>query len=252
MTPGFSPVAGNVLNAEKLSLAYGASDAVKSWKLEIMDSSGGTQKTFTGDGSNLPKTVSWDGKNDGGTLSPEGSYTAKLSVDYGTAYAPGYNHEQLFRAGHHAAFGQHRAVRAAVLPYRRLAYHHADGQRKLTAREDRQLEHGDLRPGEPPLQDLQGEVALQGRGMGRQGHQGGPGAVRGGLPGRRQGAGRVRERRGAESHGARRHPGGEDRDGVPDPELAHLLQGVHGRLPRRAARPCQPEHEAADATWQRS
>jgi len=96
MTPGFSPVAGNVLNAEKLSLAYGASDAVKSWKLEIMDSSGGTQKTFTGDGSNLPKTVSWDGKNEGGTLAPEGSYTAKLSVDYGTAYAPGSNTSNSF------------------------------------------------------------------------------------------------------------------------------------------------------------
>ncbi|MGA2764191.1 MAG: FlgD immunoglobulin-like domain containing protein [Spirochaetia bacterium] len=96
VTPGFSPVAGNVLNTEKLSLAYGASDAVKSWKLEVMDSSGGTQKTFTGDGSNLPKTVSWDGKNEGGTLAPEGSYTAKLSVDYGTAYAPGSNTSNSF------------------------------------------------------------------------------------------------------------------------------------------------------------
>ena len=48
----------------------------------------GTQKTFTGDGSNLPATLVWDGKSDAGLLSPEGIYTATLAVDYGTAFAP--------------------------------------------------------------------------------------------------------------------------------------------------------------------
>jgi hypothetical protein len=73
---------------EVLSIACGASYAVQSWKLEILDSSGADQRVFTGDGSNLPQIVSWDGKNNAGVLAPEGTYTAKLSVSYGSAYLP--------------------------------------------------------------------------------------------------------------------------------------------------------------------
>ncbi len=87
LTTGFSPP--GTVKVEKLSVGYGKSDAVKTWKLEILDSSGTAVKTFTGDGSNLPATVSWDGKNDSGSMSPEGAYTARLSVDYGGAYAAG-------------------------------------------------------------------------------------------------------------------------------------------------------------------
>ncbi len=89
VTAGFSPNGDKILDTEKLSLAYGPIDSVKSWKLEIMDSSGGVQRVFTGDGMNPPQTVSWDGKNDAGVLAPEGSFRARLSVDYGNAYAPG-------------------------------------------------------------------------------------------------------------------------------------------------------------------
>ena len=73
----------------KLALSYGPRESVSSWKLEILDSSQNAQKTFSGDGSNLPMTVSWDGKNDSGSLAPEGKYTARLSVDYGSAFKPG-------------------------------------------------------------------------------------------------------------------------------------------------------------------
>ena len=89
VTAGFSPNGDKILDTEKLSLAYGPIDSVKSWKLEIMDSNEGVQRVFTGDGTNPPQAVSWDGKNDAGVLAPEGSYTARLSVDYGNAYAPG-------------------------------------------------------------------------------------------------------------------------------------------------------------------
>ncbi len=87
MTAGFSPK--GTVTVEKLEVAYGKSESVQSWKLEILDGSGTAVKAFNGDGMNMPKTVSWDGKGDSGTLSPEGKYTARLSVDYGSAFAPG-------------------------------------------------------------------------------------------------------------------------------------------------------------------
>jgi outer membrane protein OmpA-like peptidoglycan-associated protein/flagellar hook assembly protein FlgD len=84
-TTGFSPP--GTVKVEKLDVGYGKSDAVKSWKLEILDSSGETVKSFNGASSNMPATLSWDGKNDSGEISPEGAYTARLSVDYGGVYA---------------------------------------------------------------------------------------------------------------------------------------------------------------------
>ena len=87
LTTGFSPK--GTVKVEKLSVGYGKSDAVKSWKLEILDGNGSAVKTFTGDASNMPATTSWDGNNDSGSMSPEGAYTARLSVDYGGAYAAG-------------------------------------------------------------------------------------------------------------------------------------------------------------------
>ena len=84
---GFSPKGEPA--AINLALSYGANESVKTWKLEFLDSSQRAQKTFNGDGSNLPAAVSWDGKNDSGSFAPEGTYTARLSVDYGGAFKPG-------------------------------------------------------------------------------------------------------------------------------------------------------------------
>jgi outer membrane protein OmpA-like peptidoglycan-associated protein/flagellar hook assembly protein FlgD len=72
----------------KLTLSYGPPKSVNSWKLAIQDSSRQVQKTFSGDGPNLPMMVSWDGKSAAGSLVPEGKYTARLSVDYGSAFKP--------------------------------------------------------------------------------------------------------------------------------------------------------------------
>ena len=85
-TAGFAP-SGSV-KAEVLSVSYAKNESVQTWKLEILDSRGAGQRVFSGDGSNLQQTVSWDGKNDGGVMAPEGTYTARLSVDYGNAHAP--------------------------------------------------------------------------------------------------------------------------------------------------------------------
>jgi len=86
-TTGFSPK--GTVKTEKLTVGYGKSDAVKTWKLEILGADGAAVKTFTGDSSSMPDTASWDGNNDSGSLSAEGAYTARLSVDYGGTYAAG-------------------------------------------------------------------------------------------------------------------------------------------------------------------
>jgi outer membrane protein OmpA-like peptidoglycan-associated protein/flagellar hook assembly protein FlgD len=93
-TAGFAPK--GTVTTEKLALAYGKSESVKSWKLEVLDAGGSAVKTITGDGMNMPAVVSWDGKNDSGAMSAEGAYTAKLSVDYGGAYAAGSTTSERF------------------------------------------------------------------------------------------------------------------------------------------------------------
>jgi outer membrane protein OmpA-like peptidoglycan-associated protein len=55
----------------------------------ISAANAGAQKTYSGDGSNLPAHLVWDGKSDTGAIALEGIYTARLAVDYGTAFAAG-------------------------------------------------------------------------------------------------------------------------------------------------------------------
>jgi outer membrane protein OmpA-like peptidoglycan-associated protein/flagellar hook assembly protein FlgD len=86
---GFSPTGDKVMDTMKLALSYGPRESVNAWKLEILDSGQHVQKTLNGDGSKLSSTLSWDGKSDAGTLAQEGKYTARLSVDYGSAFKPG-------------------------------------------------------------------------------------------------------------------------------------------------------------------
>jgi outer membrane protein OmpA-like peptidoglycan-associated protein/flagellar hook assembly protein FlgD len=86
---GFSPNGDMTADAISFQLGFGQPSAVVSWKVLISTPGAGTQKTFSGDRSNLPASITWDGKSDGGAEAPEGLYTATLAVDYGTAFAPG-------------------------------------------------------------------------------------------------------------------------------------------------------------------
>jgi outer membrane protein OmpA-like peptidoglycan-associated protein/flagellar hook assembly protein FlgD len=86
---GFSPTGDRVMDTMKLAVSYGPRGSVNSWKVEIVDSDQQVQKTFSGDGLNLAMTVIWDGRSDAGSLAAEGTYTARLSVDYGSAFNPG-------------------------------------------------------------------------------------------------------------------------------------------------------------------
>ncbi len=85
---GFSPNGDGVDDALSLALAYGQPSAVTAWKVTISSLTAGIRKTFSGDGSSLPATLSWDGKTDQGALAPDDSYTATLSATYGTVFAP--------------------------------------------------------------------------------------------------------------------------------------------------------------------
>lgn len=87
-TAGFSPNGDKFMDDMTLMLAYGQPAAVRSWELEIADSTGGVQKTYKGDASSLPASVMWDGTTDSGKTAREGTYAAKLTIDYGTLYKP--------------------------------------------------------------------------------------------------------------------------------------------------------------------
>jgi len=88
-TLGFSPNGDKVADTLTLALGYGQPSSVVSWKVTVAAQGGGAQKTWTGDASNLPQSLVWDGKSDSGSMAPEGSYTATMNVDYGSALAPG-------------------------------------------------------------------------------------------------------------------------------------------------------------------
>jgi flagellar hook assembly protein FlgD len=84
-TSGFSPFDMSGQNTIEISLLMGNSDALKSWKVEVAHT-GTVLKTFTGDASVIPAALQWDGKGDSGLMSPDGAYTAKLSIDYGMKF----------------------------------------------------------------------------------------------------------------------------------------------------------------------
>jgi flagellar hook assembly protein FlgD len=82
---GFSPTSGRGLGAIDFSLKIGNWDSARSWKVDIVGS-GGTRMSFTGAAQSAPASLSWDGRDDAGNLSPEGTYAAVLTVDYGRTY----------------------------------------------------------------------------------------------------------------------------------------------------------------------
>ena len=94
-TSGFSPFDTTGRSTIEVSLLMGNSDALKSWKVEIVGR-GTAVKSWTGDAARIPAAVRWDGMNDAGTMAPEGSYTARLSVDYGKKYQPAMTETRSF------------------------------------------------------------------------------------------------------------------------------------------------------------
>ncbi len=95
---GFSPSGTDGQTSIEISVLYGNPETIKSWKVEAV--SGGTaQKTWTGDAKYLPASMSWDGKEDSGSLAPEGTYTAKLSIEYASKFTPATAESRSFVLG---------------------------------------------------------------------------------------------------------------------------------------------------------
>lgn len=85
---GFAPKGDGSKPTMDFALAVGKPEAMKSWKVEILDSAGSPVRTFTG-GTKLPPELSWDGTTAKGALAAEGSYTARLVVDFGSEFKAG-------------------------------------------------------------------------------------------------------------------------------------------------------------------
>jgi outer membrane protein OmpA-like peptidoglycan-associated protein len=59
-----------------------------SWKISYLNSVGNEVQMVVGNPPDLPPHVTWDGLGSDGQLAPEGTYTARLSVDYGDPKGP--------------------------------------------------------------------------------------------------------------------------------------------------------------------
>ncbi|HUI69807.1 MAG TPA: hypothetical protein VL354_04755, partial [Spirochaetia bacterium] len=79
---GLAPKGDKAHSTIDFSLAFGNSKAIVSWKVEMVTGAG-AQKQWSGDAKSLPSSLSWDGTSESGSLAPEGTYTARLTVDYG-------------------------------------------------------------------------------------------------------------------------------------------------------------------------
>jgi flagellar hook assembly protein FlgD len=86
---GFSPHGDPAHATMELSLLFGSTAFVRSWKVEITGAAG-VVRTYTGHGDALPASLAWDGKSNAGVMVPEGAYTARLAVDYRDAYSPAF------------------------------------------------------------------------------------------------------------------------------------------------------------------
>ena len=86
---GFSPTTTILKNTLDLAIAVGSKSSAQAWRVEIQGPGNGgvkTVRTFSGTASDIPDSLSWDGKDDSGNLAAEGSYFATLSVDYGKTF----------------------------------------------------------------------------------------------------------------------------------------------------------------------
>jgi len=85
---GFAPRGESMIKTMDLTLGIAQKEALKSWRIELVQADGSIAKSLSGDSRDIPSAYSWDGTDDHGLMSPESQYTARLSVDYGTAFKP--------------------------------------------------------------------------------------------------------------------------------------------------------------------
>jgi flagellar hook assembly protein FlgD len=87
--PGFSPTSVTVKNTLDILTSVGSKASVSDWKVTIVSvANGSVVKTFSGGASDVPDSLTWDGKDASGTVLPEGQYYADLAVNYGKSFMP--------------------------------------------------------------------------------------------------------------------------------------------------------------------
>jgi flagellar hook assembly protein FlgD/outer membrane protein OmpA-like peptidoglycan-associated protein len=80
-TRAFSPNGDGVKDTINIHPGIQVTEGINSWKIDILNSSGGVVRTFEGRGV-PPASLSWDGKNPSGGPSPDGIYTARIELRY--------------------------------------------------------------------------------------------------------------------------------------------------------------------------
>ncbi len=82
----FSPNGDSVRDAVQFAPSIPVQTGLLGWEIAVLNRDGTTVRRFTG--TSVPKTVAFDGKNDSGSIVPEGDYQAVISARYVNGYAP--------------------------------------------------------------------------------------------------------------------------------------------------------------------
>ncbi|MDR2741352.1 MAG: gliding motility-associated C-terminal domain-containing protein [Treponema sp.] len=82
----FSPNGDGIKDALTLNPGIPVKESIVSWELLIRDGQANPRRTISGSEGSPPASIDFDGKDDDGTLLPEGAYHGKLSVKYRNGY----------------------------------------------------------------------------------------------------------------------------------------------------------------------
>jgi flagellar hook assembly protein FlgD/outer membrane protein OmpA-like peptidoglycan-associated protein len=83
----FSPNGDGVKDAVTFALKVPVATGIENWNLAVSDASNQVRRTFKGTVS-IPSSIVWDGKDDAGTLLPEGPYKGRLTLLYVNGHNP--------------------------------------------------------------------------------------------------------------------------------------------------------------------
>ena len=79
--PAFSPNGDGVQDEMRFPVTIDMQDSLMTWRAEVRDLDGRVMRTLTGSAP-VPQPLRFDGRNDGGAVIPEGSYSLLLSTSY--------------------------------------------------------------------------------------------------------------------------------------------------------------------------
>jgi len=77
----FSPNSDRIKDTININPQIQVMDGILGYRLDILDSSGNTARTFEGAGAPAA-TIGWDGRSAAGSIAPDGAYTARLELRY--------------------------------------------------------------------------------------------------------------------------------------------------------------------------